>query len=148
MAITKKDLKNIVKECLIEILAEGIGPSAETSINETARKLSSNKPIPSTASVLRQNASKIKLQHQQQSIAIKEAIRREAGGNDVMASILADTAERTLPAMLENDRSRLAPPVMGGAIERTVASHTPDELFGEEVTSKWADLAFTGVPNK
>lgn len=145
MAITKKELKNIVKECLVEILAEGIGPSTGASINEAARKLPPHKPVPSTSSVLRQNASKIKLQ---QTSAIKEAIRREAGGNDVMASILADTAERTLPAMLENDRSRLAPPATGGVVERTVASHTPEELFGEEVASKWADLAFTGVPNK
>jgi hypothetical protein len=63
-----------------------------------------------------------------------------------MASILADTAEKTLPMMLENDRMKV--PMPTGKIESLVASHDPEELFGEEVASKWADLAFTGLPNK
>jgi len=145
MGITKQQLKSIVKECLVEILAEGMGSSTGASINEAARKSPTHPPVLSTSNVLRQNASKIKLQ---QTSAIKEAIRREAGGNDIMASILADTAEKTLPTMLENDRSRLAPPTVGGVVERAVASHTPEELFGEEAASKWADLAFMGTSNK
>lgn len=147
MKVSKGQLKDIIKECLIEILAEGMGPSTSASINEVARnkvpqKLPSSS-IPSTSIVLRQNASKIKMQ----SAALKEAIRVEAGGNDIMAAILADTAEKTLPTMLENDRSKVAP-AHGGSIERVVASHDPQELFGEEAASKWADLAFTGISKK
>lgn len=140
MGITKRELKAIVKECLVEILAEGMGSTTGASINEAAKRTS--KPQPTTASVLRQNASKTRMHMP----ALKEAIRREAGGNDIMASILADTAEKTLPTMLENDRMKA--PVATGRIENIVASHDPEELFGEEATSKWADLAFMGAPKK
>lgn len=142
MRITKGQLKDIVKECLIEILAEGMGSSTSTSINEVAKSKMRPTPIHSST-VLKQNASKIKIQ----SSALKEAIRLESGGNDIMASILADTAEKTLPAMLENERSK-ATPSAGGTIERVVASHDPQELFGEETASKWADLAFMGLSKK
>jgi len=144
MGITKRELKAIVKECLVEILAEGMGHSTATFINEATRKpvVNQARPVPSASMVLRQNASKTKMQ----SSALKEAIRREAGGNDIMASILADTAEKTLPTMLENDRMKT--PAVAGKIENIVASHRPEDLFGEEVTSKWADLAFMGSPKK
>lgn len=144
MKITKGQLKDIVKECLIEILAEGMGPSTASSINEVSRSKVPQKLPVSTSAVLRQNASKIKMQ----SAALKEAIRLESGGNDIMASILADTAEKTLPSMLENDRTKVVPPTSGGSIERVVASHDPQELFGEETASKWADLAFMGISKK
>lgn len=148
MAITKGQLKAIVKECLVEILAEGMGPSTSASINEAAsKKNSSSKVIPHAATVMRQNASRVKMQAPAQNEALKEAIRREAGGNDVMAAILADTAANTLPSMLENDRTRVAP-APTGAVERVVASYEPEQLFGEEAASKWADLAFMGTPNK
>ena len=145
MPVTKSQLKSIVKECLIEILSEGIG-SSTVQISEAARggnRQVVSKPSPSVSSVLQQNASKVKLQQQQrQVVAIKEAIRREAGNNDVMADILADTAVNSLPAMLEGDRTRSAPLPPVGTVERVVASATPDQLFGEEAASKWAALAF------
>jgi len=145
MKMTKSQLKGVVKECLIEILAEGMGPSTSSSINEVSRNKLPSKPALSTSTLLRQNASKIKTQ----SAALREAIRVESGGNDVMASILADTAEKTLPAMLENDRSKIAAiPSAGGTIERVVAAHDPQDLFGEEAASKWADLAFMGPIKK
>jgi len=123
---------------LVEILAEGMGPSTGAAINESAKKLIA-KPN-STSVVLQRNASNTKMQ----SLAIKEAIRREAGGNDVMASILADTAEKTLPNMLENERMKT--PAPSGKIENLVANHNPEDLFGEEAASKWANLAFMGMP--
>jgi len=146
MGITKKELKAIVKECLVEILAEGIGSSTGSAINE-AKKVSA-KATPSVSTVMRQNASRVKIQPPAPTAALKEAIRQNAGNNDVMAAILADTAATTLPTMLENDGSRSARPAPTGAAERVVASYAPEELFGEEAASKWADLAFMGMPNK
>lgn len=145
MAITKGQLKAIVKECLVEILAEGMGSGTAASINEAAKKKSIASSTPTVSSVMRQNASRVKMQ---QSPAIKEAIRQNAGNNDVMAAILADTAEKTLPTMLENEGSRMSRPAPTGVAERLVASYEPEQLFGEEATSKWADLAFMGMPNK
>jgi len=142
MGITKNQLKSIVKECLVEILSEGMGPSVNSSINEASRKVL-RQPTNQLSTSQKLNQQKTKLQ----TSALKEAIRREAGGNDMMAAILADTATNTLPSMLENDRTKVTPSV-GGSIERVVASHDPEELFGEEAASKWADLAFTGLSKK
>lgn len=141
MGLTRSQLKSIVKECIVEILAEGMGNSVAVAINEVKTKSAQIKQTPQAAG-LRQNNLKVRTQ----SNALREAIRLEAGGNDVMASILADTAEKTLPAMLENDRMKA--PMPSGKIETLVASHDPEELFGEETTSKWADLAFSGMQNK
>lgn len=143
MGITRNQLKSIVKECLVEILAEGMGSNVSESINEVKRKPSPQRSTTTTASMLQQSASRTRMQ---QSSALKEAIRLEAGGNDVMASILADTAEKTLPTMLENEKMR--PPAPTGKIETLVASHNPEDLFGEEAASKWADLAFMGMAKK
>ena len=130
MAITKGQLKSIVKECLIEILSEGMGQSASKDIFEAKKQIKNIAPP----------AKSTKTSHAPTHL-LKEAIKREAGGNPVMADILADTAMTTLPSMLENDRSKVVQQPTGVA-ERVVASATPDQLFGEEAASKWAALAF------
>lgn len=142
MAVTRQQLKSIVKECIIEILAEGMGPTVSESINEAKSKVKQITSSPNAAMMLKQNASKAKLQ----SSALREAIRVESRGNDMMASILADTAEKTLPSMLENDK--IKSPRATGKIENIVAAYEPEELFGEDVTSKWAELAFMGAQKK
>lgn len=150
MGITKAQLKSIVKECLVEILSEGIGQTPMLIPENTKRQQQKrNMDVPPISSVFQQNASKIKMNmatsQQQQGVnphALREAIKREAGGNNVMADILADTAANTLPTMLENDRSRYSQPQPTGIVERAVAAATPDQLFGEEAASKWAALAF------
>jgi hypothetical protein len=148
MGITRNELKSIIKECLVEILVEGMGTSPVNAIQESKKKyLTKSNTTPHVSSVLRNNASKIKVQ-QKVNPAIRDAIIRESGGNDVMASILADTAEKTLPTMIENDRTKLVPQSSGGSVERIVASANPEELFGKETTSKWAELAFMTLPNK
>ena len=144
MGITKGQLKSIVKECLIEILSEGMGSTTHSAIIEASTKPQLKNKTPHSSEVLRQNASRVKMQ----SSALKEAIKRESGGNDIMASILADTAAKTLPTMLENESFRSVQPQPGGAAERIVASHDPSDLFGEEAASKWADLAFMRMPTK
>lgn len=152
MAITKNQLKSIVKECLIEILAEGMGSTTKQSISEATKKVatspsfgqSQHRSTPSVSSVMQQTASRTRMEAAKN---LKETILKEAGGNSIMADILADTAAKTLPAMIENDRSKVvAAPV--GTIERAVAAHSPEQLFGEEAASKWAALAFAEPPNK
>jgi len=141
MAISKSQLKMIVKECLIEILSEGMG-QASGQLTERLQKSSANKPLPKTptqSTILQQNAAKTRMQLS--SNVLKEVIKRESGGDKIMADILADTAANSLPTMLENDRVKTPLPP-SGTVERLVASATPDQLFGEDAASKWAALAF------
>ena len=76
-----------------------------------------------------------------------ETIKRQAGGDSVLASILADTAAITLPNMLMNEGNKQPLPP-AGSIEGQVAIKTPEELFGDEAASKWAQLAFMGNAKK
>ncbi len=139
MAITKGQLKAIVKECLIEILAEGMGPSASSSINEAASKSLKAKPIHKPSPRRGENVK--------YGQAIAETIKRESNGNSVMAAIFADTAMNTLPTMM-NESATQSPPPPAGSIESAVSRSTPEELFGDDVASKWAELAFTETPKK
>jgi hypothetical protein len=79
---------------------------------------------------------------------MKDAIKREAGGNKIMESILADTAASTLPKMLQNEGKGQPAAVPGGLVEQVVAQANPEDIFGDEVASKWASLAFMDSPTK
>jgi hypothetical protein len=142
MAITKQQLKSIVKECLVEILSEGIGPETKQSIYESSikgKKSIDNKNM--------QQQMPRRGQNVKYTQALAETIKRESNGNSVMASILADTAKNTLPSML-NESKHAQPPVPVNSFEGAVARHTPEELFGEDAASKWAELAFAETPKK
>ena len=138
MSLTRGQLKSIVKECLLEILSEGIG---------TTPMLENKSRLPMTNTTKFSQSKVPTLKPKIPSASLKETVRREAGGDPILESILADTAEKTLPSMLENDRARVPVPA-GGVAERLVASHDPSELFGEDATSKWADLAFMSSSKK
>jgi len=145
MKLTKNELKQIVKECLVEILTEGVG-SALPAVNESRREsqsVSLKKSIHSSE-VSRKSADRMRMP----STALREAIKLESGGNQMMASILADTAAKSLPSMLESDTPGKFTPAPMGAAEKIVASAAPEDLFGEEAASKWANLAFADVPKK
>jgi hypothetical protein len=40
------------------------------------------------------------------------------------------------------------PVVGGGIVEQVVAQANPEDLFGDDVASKWASLAFMESPTK
>jgi hypothetical protein len=138
MRTTKTELKQLIKECLVEILAEGLGPTLQNEVK--APRLStntfSNKPsTPSRAPEPRRPTP-----------ALREAIRREAGGNKVMESIFADTAATTLASQLAN--GDVSPTSTSKQLVQQQISGTPEQIFGEEATSKWANLAFMDSPTK
>ena len=139
MSVTRQQLKSIVKECLVEILAEGIG-STKKSIQEVSSR---------TNNVVSKKPSSVQArrgEHVKYSQTMAETIKREAGGNSIMAEILADTAATTLPSMLKESAIQHPQPV--GSVERAVADSTPEELFGDDAASKWAQLAFTETQKK
>lgn len=142
MKINKAQFKSFVKECLVEILSEGIGgfpvnKSVQSSVTFPEK----------TQNILKQQqlssaAPKIPTQH------LKEAIRREAGGDKMLESVLADTAASTLPKMLQNDGKFSSKPSPTGIVEQVVAASNPEDIFGEDTASKWANLAFMDMSPK
>lgn len=143
MKINKDQFKSIVKECLLEILNEGLNfqpqRSQKLEVNESAKRSRPSDLI---------SYSKQQPAPQQNLKKIKEQVNAVAGGDPIMASIFADTAKNTLPQMLKNESSHHV--VMEGAdpASRMAAMSSPVELFGEEMTDKWSALAFTPSSNK
>ena len=148
MKLTKSELKSIVKECLIEILNEGLGalgsPSQQT---QTVQKTISSSQLSDSS---KPSGPPLQLTPRRPPPSqMREAIKREAGGNKVMESIFADTAASTLQNMIRNEsRPQIPSTAGGGVVEHLVAANTPEEIFGDDVTSKWANLAFMDSPTK
>ncbi len=137
--ITRQQLKNIVKECLVEILSEGVGHSLNESLKRKEVVHHKNSSL---------DRQVVQAPKRMMTDTLKETIRIEAAGNSVLADILSDTARTTLPAMLEGDSARGGYIQPTGQAERHVAASTPEQLFGDEATSKWASLAFMNPTKK
>jgi len=141
MKLSKSDLKAIVKECLVEILNEGLGGIAAPTPIVTKNQYQN--PVSKSLSDSVRRPAPRPTPH------LREAILREAGGNKVMESILADTAASTLPKFLQAGDGKSPMTAVGGGIaEQLVAQASPEDLFGDEAASKWASLAFMDSPTK
>ncbi len=165
---SKAALKSIVKECLIEILAEGLVGNNKATISETRElrgamqesyERSSNQAIsesrlqhPTQVTQSRQSTQRrpsyldsIKMgvdsSASRKNNAIKNKVK-QITSDPVMSDILADTAMTTLMEQKEGARPQ-GPSIQSGGDQaaKIVDQSSPDELFGGQA-SKWADLAF------
>ncbi len=125
--LSRNQLKGIVKECLIELLAEGL--LSESSAPRKKKRQAS----PDLANI----ASSLPNESFDNNIASTVS---ELTSDPLMASIFNDTARTTLQEQIGAERA--GPMATGGDhAARTAASHDPDELFGE-AADRWASLAF------
>jgi len=122
--VSRAALKNIVKECLIEILQDGLGALPK---RVSQQQVETRKIVPQ--------------QRPKQSPALLNAIKEVSCGNDIMAEIFADTAKTTLPNMLSEGSE--GKPSLNNVEQFNGA---PEEVFGE-AASTWADLAFAAPKN-
>jgi len=158
MAKVSRDLlKDLVKECLVEILSEGLSSSNDAEQGY----ISENKGLPSSRTKARQvrkgpgllsfngNAPEKEnpRKEKQKNALIEKRIRQASGGNNIMESILRDTAENTLPNMLAGDQKGASNEMVqrmtrGDQATKAMATADPMDIF--EGSSRWASLAFSG----
>lgn len=152
MKMKREQLKDLIKECLVEILEDGLGQALTESRVRGPSHLSSPgqqvQPRRQHVPVQRQQSRRfdpsldtpVRQPQRQQNNHLVEAVMREANGDKVMQDLLADTAARTLPEMMAGD----------SAPRRSEAHESigdPTEIFGE-ASSRWASLAFMSPDNK
>lgn len=125
MKMTRTQLKALVKECLVEILAEGLGSDISEAV--TAPRQASPSGRRGGGSMMHTNGARMP------TPAVKEAVKEMAAGNSIMESLLADTAKNTLPEFMEQNRQ-----MSGGGGMGTM--HTPEEFVNEEMASKWMEV--------
>ncbi len=150
--ITKGQLKRIVKECLIEILSEGIGDTQRSSssrmstynVNEsTARASKSRSPTHGRPSLDNVSFSQSDNSNSQNSEVLKEDINTLTD-DPIMQSIFADTHATTVVRQVESGTSHMseAVAIQGDNAARAMAQNDPMDVFGD-AADKWATLAFS-----
>ena len=128
--INKTLLKNLIKECIVEVLAEGLGNST-TELNENIK-----------TSNLKRNTNTKKVKNENFEKSIKNTTQNITG-DPVMADIFADTARTTLQEQVAADSQKSKFVANGGdAASQAVANSDLGDLFGD-ATSNWANLAFS-----
>ncbi len=145
-SLTRAELKDIVKECILEVLLEGIRPAEEEA--PRPQRESVNRPVAPAKKHLDNvtfsaGASRVADQAQGRrppSQAVKnlaaEFPKEERG---IMQQIFEDTARNTLPAQMTAERN----PAAAASMAHGVADVDPMSLF--EGSSNWSDLAFSSV---
>ena len=151
--LTKDVIKGIVKECLIEILAEGLS-SDNNSARSTSKKSRTLKEAISTPNRQNKrhkmpsylddidksntdNRGDLRKNEKLQQLATKIT------DDPILREMLEDTAQTTLQEQIAADSKKgFAPTGIGDKAQKLVENNNPEDLFGEEASSKWASLAF------
>ncbi len=158
MKLNKNLLKSIVKECLVEILAEGLIPGGQSSHdkrlalkesvgNSSKRKIQKRNIERNTSNTLQTRGSYLDQVSYNNGDADREREDRTKKlvsgitSDPIMSEIFADTANSTLIEQKESAGRASPPSRPADQAARIVAESDPSDLFGSS-SGKWADLAF------
>lgn len=163
MKISRSQLKSLVKECLVEILQEGLSAApiaASQRVATNERRDRSQEPLPGNqhryvdapgvdpATVRRRTLDLVEhrptpspvLHQAQQAKRVPDVLAEAFGGDPIMASIFADTASTTLAAQESPSAS-----VQGDQAAKAAAAMDPLDLFGDDKIDKWNRAAFSAT---
>ena len=129
--MSRTQLKSIVKECLVEILSEGLTSSAS---DLTERKKQSKR--------MKQEKQRLKEHRAKFDVRVDSAVDN-ISQDPIMKDILADTARTTLQEQLAGEtpmsgQSQATPGIAAGS---TGAGINLDNIIGES-KQNWGKLAF------
>tara|TARA_R110001583_G_scaffold7985_13_gene38984 strand:+ start:23768 stop:24238 length:471 start_codon:yes stop_codon:yes gene_type:complete len=152
--ITRSGLKSVVKECLIEILTEGLSERGTSSLNESrSRKHPGKFSQTKAAEPARRRPSLDQISFEQASEQSKfdkkvSSTVSSMTDDSVLSSILEDTARTTLQEQITAESQRgMNSHAQGDKAAKAVAGADPMELFGGS-SNKWAELAFATPKNR
>ena len=133
--LLRSELKSIVKECLVEILSEGIKNQNTNDINDyNKNKIKENK-----------NHNFLKSTKRKKSLLRSKTINTNLTEDPILNEMLADTASSTLAEQIEAEsRGGISGLIskQGDQAAKIVDQSNPEDLFSGE-SDKWASLAFS-----
>lgn len=150
--MTRSDLKELIRECLIEILSEGAPVAAPRTMQRAGPKLSEAAAARAAAIAdmpRRKTIGGMSLDRPaipeaaQRSRSVQHAASAAANkitSDPVLASIFADTAATTLQEQASAEKMR--PGTAADPVSLAVAGREVHELFGD-AAQNWAALAFS-----
>jgi hypothetical protein len=133
MRMNKKMLKELIKECVIEILCDGI---KSDKLNEAKSQLQESRKIVNKKTPITQ------VQNQANSVnSNNDYIKIAAGGNSLLESVMADTAKTSLIEQIQNEIPNQS---------HSLTTQVPEQNFVENdnYNSYWAQLAFAPSTKK
>ena len=138
--VSRSMLKGIVKECLVEILAEGLVDSGRAEdLNESFAPVAQN--MHQTSAIKPTNRKKNVQKNNSFEENTKKAIS-QATNDPIMASILEDTAKTTLQEQRDADSPNKFTAKPTDTYSQIANESDPMDLFGG-ASSNWAHLAFS-----
>ena len=135
MKLNRSKLKNIVKECLVEILSEGIGVVDKKQIRHNTKQ----KRLKNAADFISYNESAPANKNHNFENTLDNTVD-SITSDPIMASLLKDTAKTTLQEQLNHSSAPTPMQEIGDAADLAAMNLAPDELPG---ASNWAALAFS-----
>lgn len=132
--LSRDQLKSIVKECLVEILTEGLSSDAsplQEAIQSPRQHVSRNVPIPPA-----QSRPAPRTTHRFQD-AVSRSVKTITS-NPVLQEVLENTAKTTLQQQMSHEGAPTS--LVGSSPEPSVDLNVFDESGG-----RWADLAFASA---
>ena len=138
--LSRSALKGLVKECLVEILAEGIGldsPPVRANTAASTASLNENKKRIAKRESRRSSADNMRVQSRNDTL-----VESLAGTNPVMREIFNDTLKNTMAAQpnVDENSSLVQRTVHGDGATKQMLNSDPMSLF--DGSSNWESLAF------
>lgn len=139
--VSRSMLKSIVKECLVELLAEGLNNGDTASLSESIER----RPQKRVSRKL-QNDDELNFNNKMKvNEGFEEKTKQvisNATSDPIMASLLEDTAKTTLQSQNSADRPNQFTAKPTDTYSQAVSESDPMEMFGG-ASNKWAALAFS-----
>lgn len=133
--MTRGKLKGIVKECLLEILSEGLDTSETSSLNESRKTRRKQ-------DVMKQEEARLAAHRKKFETRVTDTVSHVTD-DPIMRSILQDTARTTLQEQVTNDTSsQVSNDMVMQDSDTSVAGIDLGGIFGSS-KQNWSDLAFT-----
>lgn len=146
-SMTRSELKDIVKECIMEVLLEGLDSSTrdkpQRQTEATRRQVAPVNRSPDKSFAAGANRIANQAQGRKEPPPAVTALASEFHGEqrDIMQMIFEDTAKNTLPSQLTAERSPAAALSARADALSSTADIDPMSIF--DGASNWAELAFT-----
>lgn len=137
--VSRSMLKSIVKECLVELLAEGLSGGDTASLNESLSL--DSKTTFKQEMMPEESKSSNKVVNPNFKQKTKQVIS-QATNDPIMASILEDTAQTTLQEQNTADRPNQFTAKPTDTYSQIANESDPMEMFGG-ASNNWAALAFS-----
>jgi len=139
--VSRSVLKELVKECLVEILSEGLVSTVETIKESRPRKLKKNSRNISSDVFQKRN----KMLSEKTKRKVPEINVDHMTDDPIMREIYADTAATTLRSQPISESAAKPDYVPGDAAAKVVHENDLEDLF--EGSNNWASLAFSSGKN-